>query len=138
MIDENQPENKDAALTGKDRTLPVIEEVVRIDKEVVEKGTVRIRKEVEEETVRVPLLSAQDKYTIEHVPINEFVDVAPSAVRYEGDTMIISVLVEEAVIQKRLKLVEELRITRSREESITHQDVILKKESVKVERSENE
>jgi stress response protein YsnF len=48
--------------------------------------------------------------------------------------MIISIIEEEAVIQKRLKLVEELHITSSEVETTTSTEVNLKKERIIIER----
>ena len=90
-----------------------MEETLQIDKEIVDAGGVRILKKIDEERVTVPLTSRLRGYSIEHVPVDKYVDHPPSPIRYEGDTMIISVVQEEAVVVKKLKLVEEVRITPS-------------------------
>jgi hypothetical protein len=48
--------------------------------------------------------------------------------------MIVSVVEEEAVIQKRLKIIEELRITSTEEQTVNEQQVSLRKENVTIER----
>jgi hypothetical protein len=42
-----------------------------------------------------------EEVQIERIPFNKIVDKEPEAVRYEGDTMIIPVLKEIAVIEKK-------------------------------------
>ena len=114
--------------------IPVVEETIQLDKEWIEKGATRFKKKVDEETVNVPLLSRTQKYSVERIPVNQYVDQAPPAIRYEGKTMIISIIEEEAVIQKRLKVVEELHITSSEVEKRTNAEVNLKKERIIIER----
>lgn len=113
--------------------IPVIEEEAFLGKEVVETGRVLISKRVNqsEEIVDVPLFSEQ--VTVERVPVNRYVDVAP-AVRHEGDTMIIPVVQEQLVMQKRLVLVEELRVKKQIVETHQPQSVTLRKEQVEVKR----
>lgn len=112
----------------------MIHETIRLDSKVVETGSVRVIKEVHEETIRVPLLSRQDEYHVERVSINRYVDEPPPTVRHEGDTTIFTVVVEEAVIQKRLKVVEEVRITASTKETAWEENITLRKEDVTIER----
>jgi uncharacterized protein (TIGR02271 family) len=114
--------------------IPVIEEQINIEKRVVESGVVRLSKKVYEEqvTVEVPLI--HEEHDVERVEINQYVDQAP-AVRHEGATMIIPVLREEVVVQKRLVLVEELRITKKLVQTKQKEEVTLRKEEVIVERN---
>jgi uncharacterized protein (TIGR02271 family) len=113
--------------------IPVIEEEAFLGKQVVETGKVLISKRVNEreEIVDVPLFSEQ--VTVERVPVNRYVDVAP-VVRHEGDTMIIPVVQEQLVMQKRLVLVEELRVKKQIVETHQPQSVTLRKEEVEVKR----
>jgi stress response protein YsnF len=52
--------------------------------------------------------------------------------------MIVPILEEVVVVQKRLRLVEELRITKRQEHTQVSQPVILRKEEVTVERRDND
>src|SRR4051812_19576134 len=90
--------------------IPVIEEQVRINKQVVETAKVRVTKVVHEnvESFEVPLI--EQHVSVERITKNEIIDKMPAAVRYEGDVMIIPVLKEVAVVEKKIMLVEELRI----------------------------
>src|SRR5687768_9429276 len=93
-------------------TIPVVEEQIVIDKKTIETGSVFVRKEVQEREVTIDTTLVHDNVSVERVPVNQQIDTIPPAVRYEGDTMIVSVVQEELVIQKRLILVEEIRITK--------------------------
>ena len=115
-------------------TIPVIEETLQLTKEVVDTATIRIIKKIDEENISIPLSTQLHGYQFEHVPVNEYVDEPPPPVRYEGDTMIITVVREEAVVIKRLKLVEEVRITPSRSETIIETDVTLRRERIEIEK----
>jgi uncharacterized protein (TIGR02271 family) len=123
--------------SGGPLVIPVIAEALEIDKRRVETGHVRIRKIVHEreEVVDAPLL--REEVSIERVPIQRFVDEAVP-IRYEGDTMIISLFEEMPVVEKRLLLKEELRITRRRVEAHKRVRGTLRREEATVERTEVE
>ena len=116
--------------------IPVVEEQVRINKKTVETGRVNIYKDVHEEDVTVDVPTVHEEVNVERVPVNEYVETAPPSVRYEGDVMIIPVLHEELVLVKRLKLVEELHVTKRKIETHEAQHVTLRKEEVNVNRVE--
>jgi stress response protein YsnF len=65
--------------------------------------------------------------------LNQPVDAAP-AVREEDGVLIVPVLEEQIVVQKRLILKEELRITRGSHVEVARQPVRLKSERAQVER----
>ncbi|QHT68528.1 YsnF/AvaK domain-containing protein [Rhodocytophaga rosea] len=123
---ENQVINESAVI-------PVIEEQVHVSKQQIETGKVLVSKKVheEEKTIDIPLV--HEEHTVERIPVNQYVEKAPE-VRYEGDTMIIPVLREEVIIQKRLFITEELRITKRKIETSVPQQVTLRREEVIVER----
>lgn len=113
--------------------LPVVAEELDVRKRKVETGGVRITKRVHEwqEIVDEPLLEEEIK--VERVIINRVVDGA-LPVRYEGDTMIVSLLEEVLVVEKRLMLKEEVHITKRRSETHKPQRVTLRSEEAAVER----
>lgn len=113
--------------------LPVIEEVVRLDKQTVETGRVVLHKtvHVEAQTVEVPL--REEQVQVQRVAVNRYVDEAPP-VRHEGDTMIVPVVREELVITKRLLLVEELHVHTQVLTTQTPQIVELRREEITYER----
>jgi uncharacterized protein (TIGR02271 family) len=117
--------------------LPVIEETLTVDTRPVETGRVRIRKVVHEREALVDPPLLREEVIIERVPVNRVVE-GPIPVRYEGDTMIVSVLEEVLVVETRLLLTEEVRITTRRTETHTPTRVTLRREDVTIERVDRE
>jgi len=113
--------------------VPVFEEQLDIKKRQVEVGRVRVDKIVREreELVDEPLL--REEVQVERVAINRVVEHAPQS-RQEGDTLIIPILEEVLVVEKRLMLKEELRITRRQIEEHRPEQVMLRSEEVRVSR----
>ncbi len=113
---------------------PVLEETFTVEKQVRETGQVRLIKTVhqEQQTLQIPLIANQ--IIVERVPINELVD-GPTATRQEGDTVIYPVLKEEYVLLKRIRLVEEIRVTRRHIQTIDKQTVSIHREEISVERT---
>ena len=128
---DDMPLDRDAS---KKMTIPVIEEQVQIDKKVVESGSVRITNVVSEQEVPVDIPLIQEEHDIQRIPVNQYVETLPPPVRYEGDTMIIPVVREVLVVEKRLLLVEELHVTKSQVQKQETQYITLRKEEVIVER----
>ncbi|MFP5405774.1 MAG: DUF2382 domain-containing protein, partial [Gammaproteobacteria bacterium] len=77
----------------------------------------------------------RDEVEVTHVPVDRIVplDQAP-ATRYEGDTLVVPVLEEVLVVEKRMMLKEELLIHRKRTEFRAPQHVVLRSEQVAIER----
>jgi uncharacterized protein (TIGR02271 family) len=113
--------------------IPVVEEELEIGKREIEAGRLRLQKRVSEheQTVDEPLFA--DEITLERVTLNRFID-EPTPARIEGDTTVIPLFEERLVIQKRLVLREEVRITRRRIERRAPQVVALRREEVTVDR----
>jgi uncharacterized protein (TIGR02271 family) len=135
QIREDSQYRQDTAV-NQSAAIPVIEEHVHVDKQLVEKGVVRVSKRVYQENVDVDVPLIHEEHDVNRVPVNQYVDTPP-AVRYEGETMIIPVLREEVIVQKRLVLVEELHITKKLVQTQSHQQVTLRKEEVVVDRDES-
>jgi Domain of unknown function (DUF2382). len=70
---------------------------------------------------------------IERVPVNRWLS-EPASVRYEGDIMIIPVMEEVPVVEKRLRLKEELRVTKRQITTQRSEPMRLRSEEVHVER----
>lgn len=117
--------------------VPVVAEEVTIGREQVETGRVRIAKHVHEHEEVVDVPGFTEEVEVERVPIGRILD-GPVEARYEGDTLVIPVMEETLVVQKRLLLKEELRVTRRRRETHDPQRVILRREEAQVERLDPE
>lgn len=92
--------------------IPLVEESVQIDKRVVETGRVQVRTFVDDEQVHITDALKREIVDVERIAIGQMVDVAPS-VREEGEFLIVPIVEERLVIEKRLFLVEELRLRRT-------------------------
>jgi uncharacterized protein (TIGR02271 family) len=119
--------------SGERVVVPVIAEQLDVQKRKVERGGVRIRKIVHEreEIVDEPLI--REEVNVKRVPINRVVE-GPIPVRHVGDTMIISLLEEVLVVEKRLMLKEELHITKGEVETFRPQRIMLRTEEARIER----
>lgn len=133
LFEKNPGSAYGASDAGGEVVIPLVAEELKIGREQVLTGGVRVHKKVEEraETIIEPIL--QEKVTVERVAVNRYVDSAPP-VRYEGDVMIVPLVEEVLVIEKRLVVREEIRITKSREQTERRQEVVLRSERAEIER----
>jgi len=111
----------------------LVEEMLHVDKTVTEVDRVLIRTSVRERTEYAELDLHSGEAIIERVRVDRVVE-APPPIRQEGDTVIVPVVEEIMVVQKRLLLKEEIHIRRR--EAIQHirEPVRLRSEEVSLER----
>ena len=129
-IDQVQPNGQESL------KVPVVREEVQVEKQVVDTGRgVRIHKTVAEHPCHIDERLLRDDVEVSHVPVDRIVplDAAP-ATRYEGDTLVVPILEEVLVVERRVRIKEEVRITRTRREEHHAETVMLKSEQVSVER----
>jgi uncharacterized protein (TIGR02271 family) len=115
-----------------DLTIPVHEEELVPFTRDVHLGDVVVHKRVQEVPYEETLDLVRDEVSVEHVPVNREIDEAPDP-HYEGETLIVPVIEEVLVTEKRLVLREEIRITRSRQTEQTTVRDILRREIVDIE-----
>ena len=117
-------------------TVPVIEEQLEIGTHTVDLGRgVRIHKTVAEHPVTLDERLLKDDVAVERVPVGRLVDPADApATHYEGDTLVVPVLEEVLVVERRVRIKEELRITRRQREEHVHDTVVLRSEHASIER----
>jgi uncharacterized protein (TIGR02271 family) len=113
--------------------IPVIVEELDVQKRQVETGKVRITKVVHEQEALVDEPSWHEEVTVTRVPVQRVVD-GPIPVRHENDTMIVSIMEEVLVVEKRLLLKEELHIRKQRVETHEPQHITLRSEEALIER----
>jgi uncharacterized protein (TIGR02271 family) len=118
---------------GQEVRIPVIREEAIVQTRPVEGGGVRVHKTVNEREEVIQQPTYQEDIDVERVTVGRVVDVVPQ-VREEGDTLIIPVLEEMLVVEKRLVLKEEVRITRRRSQQTEEARVVLREEQVQIER----
>lgn len=117
-------------------TIPVVEERVTVQKRKQITETLHARTVVHEHEQAVEADVSVETLDVQRVPIDRFVD-HPIPDRQEGDTTIISVVEEVAVLTVRLKLVEEVRITRHSTTRKAMERVTLRRQDVIVERGQS-
>jgi uncharacterized protein (TIGR02271 family) len=128
--------NQGAIVSAADEPLviPVVAEELTVEKRQVIRGTVRVHTRVEsrEEVVDEPLL--REEVIVERVPVNALVEGEAPTPHEEEGVFVIPILEEVLVVEKRLLLKEEVRVTRRRTTISKPQPVTLRREVVEVER----
>ena len=123
--------------TAEEVVLPLVEEALRVGKRRVETGRVRVSvsTDVEERVVRETLRS--ERAELERVPVNrELAEGEPApVVRQEPDgTVVVPVLEEVLVVERRLVLREEIRMRLVSVDEPVEQPVAVRRQRASVER----
>jgi uncharacterized protein (TIGR02271 family) len=116
--------------------IPLVEERVTVGKRVVETGEVRVRTVIEERSELAGADLLREKVAVERVPRNEEVTVVPP-VREEDGVTIVPVVEERLVVEKKLFLVEEIRLVRRSVTERLEMPVTLRAQRAVVEREES-
>lgn len=113
--------------------IPIIAEEASFQKHTVDTGGVRVHTTVHErvETVNEPLM--YEEVTVERITVNRRLEGEAPVVRQEGDTLIIPILEEVLVVEKRLVLKEELHVRRIQKTVTQPRQVTLRHEEAEVE-----
>jgi uncharacterized protein (TIGR02271 family) len=94
-----------------DQVLPVVEEELQVDKRRVEKGGVRVSTHVEETPVEEQVNLREERVTIERRPVDRpLTDADEAALRSQDATVEIHESIEEPVVRKRARVIEEIII----------------------------
>jgi uncharacterized protein (TIGR02271 family) len=115
-------------------TIPVLQEELQVGARRVDTGRgVRVHKTVSSSPHTVEQVLEHDELEVRHVPVDRVVAPAdaPSA-RQEGDTYIIPVLEEVLVLEKRVRIREEIHIVRHRRSAPHVETAVLRSEAVTV------
>lgn len=117
-------------------TLPVHEEQLRVATRRVDTGRgVRVSKNVREQPYEFEQALLYQGVAVRRIPVDEV--VAPGAApasRYEGDTLIVPVVEEVLVVEKRWRIREEIRISTVARVTSHRASGTLRSEQVSVER----
>jgi uncharacterized protein (TIGR02271 family) len=117
--------------------VPLHEERVTIGKRAKERYRVRVTKRIETRHEVVEAASMREDVQVERVPVNRIVSEAPS-VRYEGTTIIVPIVEETFVVEKKLVLREELRIARVHVREPRSLSITLRREAADVQRIDDQ
>src|SRR3954447_10413679 len=115
-----------------EKVVPVVEETAVVYKERVVTDRVRLHKQVHKDQQVLDIPVRTETLEVERVPVGRFVEAAP-AIRQEGNTTVYPVVVEVLVVEKRLRLVEEVRVTQRQATRHVREDVVLRREEISVE-----
>ena len=114
--------------------IPVIQETAEVTKRVVDRGALRVTKIVSESEEVIPTPTESEEVEIEHVARNVWLK-KPASVRRKGDVLIIPVMEEVTVVEKRLFLREEVFIRKRKVKVPGQTRVTLRHEAIQVEDS---
>jgi len=114
--------------------VPLHAEEVSVAKRRVVTGQVKVGTVTKESEQLVEELLEHEHVEIERIAVGKEVDKAP-AVRQEGDTLIIPVLEEIVVVERRLLLKEEVRVRRTREKQPYQERVVIRKQEAVITRT---
>ena len=117
-------------------TIDVVREELQVGTRTVETGRgVRVVKTVREHPHQIDHVLRRDELEVHRVPIDKIVALADApASRQEGNTLIIPILEEVLVTERRVRIKEELHIVRSERSERRTETVLLKSEEVAIER----
>ena len=119
-----QADRAERVTTEEALTLPLAEEELMAHTRERQIGSVRIDKRVETQPAQVTTEVGHEEVSVERVPHNTPIDATPES-RFEGDTLIIPVVEEVLVTEKRLILREEVHIRRQWvTEEVTVEDTV--------------
>ena len=124
------PENDSTSVL----TVPLLAETALVGKETVTTGTVRVSTRVEERQELVRAALQHTDVVVERVEVGRVVQVAPE-VRMDGDVLVYPIVEEVLVVEKRLVLKEELRISRRSYVENVEREITLRSEHADVERT---
>jgi uncharacterized protein (TIGR02271 family) len=126
---------KPVAHNQADQRLELLEEQLQIDKRVVEIGRVLVETKVETKQQVVEALLQEEEVQVERTPIGRFIDEVPQ-IREENGVLIIPVIEEQIVVQTKLVLKEELRVTKTVREELVRRTIPIRSEHATVTRLE--
>jgi stress response protein YsnF len=134
MTQQDDQHRPPAAERHEKVVVPVVNEQIRIENELREKGitAVHIVPHLRQEVVDVPV--AEQEVVVKRVPVNRIVD-APAPVRQEGSVTIVPVYEEVLVVEKRLRLKEEVHLICRTHQKQERREVQLRDEQVNILRS---
>ena len=112
--------------------IPLLEERLRIDKREVVTGLAKVHVTVTEHDETVQALLTRQHVAVDRVPVGAFVSEVP-AVRQEGDILVVPIVEERLVVEKRIFLTEELRIRIDTERRPETQTVRLRREHAEID-----
>jgi uncharacterized protein (TIGR02271 family) len=127
---------RDDKMIGRTRdeqaAIPVVEEELAVGKRTVETGGVRVEKEVTARPVEENVSLHEERVTVERRPVNR--EVQPGDLRaFENETIEMRETAEEAVVEKRARVVEEVVVGKEAHERTEHISDTVRRTDVRIE-----
>lgn len=116
-----------------DTTLLLHREDLVVERHIVSGDVVRVETVTQLREQRVEVALMHERIDIVHVPIGRFVDAVPE-IRQEGHVTIMPVIEEVLVVERRLRLVEEVHISRVDQIEQHVEAVVLRSQEARVTR----
>jgi uncharacterized protein (TIGR02271 family) len=115
--------------------VPVLAEELVVDTKAVPVGGIRVHRRVleHEEEIELPLM--REHLDIRRVILNQDVE-GPLPVRQDGDTIIVPIVEEVLIVEKRFRLKEEVHMTRRAFEEMHRERVVVRRQEAEIERIE--
>ncbi len=123
-------------IAGRKETIPVLEEHIRLDKRETVTGRVRVRLQNEIEERRLQADLRTETVDVERIPIGRELAAGEAlpVPREEDGVLVVPVLEEVLVVEKRLVLREELRLRRTSAIERVEEPVTVLRQHAEVER----
>ena len=131
------PASAPASRDERDETfvVPLHEETLSVARREIETGRVRVKVEIHERQEIIEQDLAQETVEIERVPVGRVIAETPSIREEDGGAVIVIPVVEEVlVVERRLVLKEEVRVRRVRSTARQQQNVTVRSEEAVVTR----
>ena len=93
------------------RAIPLAREELRVRRRRIDRATVTLKTTTQVDPVIIDETLTADEITVTRTPIGRLIETPPEP-HHEGDVLVIPVVEEVLVVERRLRLVEEVRIER--------------------------
>lgn len=114
-------------------SIPLVEERLTVDKRTVEPGRVRIQTRIDAREEWICEKLEREEISVERVPIDQLVDTAPR-IRQEDDVLVIPLVEEVLIVEKRFRVKEELHVRTLRHVDEVKEPVTLRSMRAVIER----
>jgi uncharacterized protein (TIGR02271 family) len=125
-VTEDNPQSREIVL-------PLYEEELSVSKRVVPTNRVQVSRITHQQEQLVDELLGRERVEIERIPMGTPIDAVP-AVREESGTIVVPVVEEVVIVERRLILKEEIRIRRIRDEERYQERVTIRNQEAIVKR----
>jgi uncharacterized protein (TIGR02271 family) len=128
-----EPTNVSSVSSGEEMIIALHAEELHVAKRQIDTGRVQVSTVTHQREQLVEELLARERVEVDRVAIDRPIDAMPP-IREEGDVIIVPVVEEVLVVERRLRLKEEVRIRRVRSTEKYQEKVMLRHQEAVVNR----